>query len=316
MLLSLIIPIYNVEKYIEECLESVCKQLKPDMPVEIILVNDGTPDRSMTLAHNCIFEKHPHLEDHFIFINQENQGQSVARNNALKIAKGEYVGFLDSDDYLLPNYFYELMKVINKKKVEIIHFNAKQYNEEQGYMEDIYFVKQSKIAINDEFYRENLFLQSCWYPWLRVIKKDILIKFDFDINVYMEDKLYFPEIYYYTDGLEIFEMRKEIICYRHRNGSSIRSGYPEPLLNGIDLGIKKFIPTNKSPLYSIIYNQFLSQKISIMIDRGQSLSEVYLFVAGELKNIKLNYRVSYKIFLLKYFPFIYLILLKLRKKWG
>jgi glycosyltransferase involved in cell wall biosynthesis len=313
MLLSLIIPIYNVEKYIEECLESVCCQLVEG--VEVILVNDGTLDSSMLIARKYISEHYIHLKEQFVFIDQENQGQSIARNNALKIAKGEYVGFLDSDDYLLPNYFHELMKVISEKKVRIIHFNAKQYNAEQGYIENIYFVKQSRIVINDEFYRENLFLQSCWYPWLRVIKKDILIKFDFDINVYMEDKLYFPAIYYFTDSLEIFEMQKEIICYRHRNGSSIRSGYPKPLLNGIDLGIKKFVPTNINPLYSIIYNQFLSQKISIMIDRGESLSKIYLFIASEVKNIKLNYRVSYKIFLLKYFPFIYLILLKLRKNW-
>ncbi|HCA5180385.1 TPA: glycosyl transferase family 2, partial [Acinetobacter baumannii] len=185
----------------------------------------------------------------------------------------------------------------------------------KGYVENICFVTHSKISINDESYREKLFLQSYWYPWLRVIKKDILSKFAFDINVYMEDKLYFPKIYYFANGLEIFELQKELICYRHREGSSIRSGYPAPLLNGIDLGIKKFIPTNKYPLYSIIYNQFLSQKISIMIDRGQSLSTVYSFVISEEANIKLNYRVSYKIFLLKYFPFIYLVLLKLKKKW-
>ncbi|HCW5251711.1 TPA: glycosyltransferase [Acinetobacter baumannii] len=313
IILSIIVPIYKVEEYIVECIESICNQLISG--VEIILINDGTPDRSMALARNYMSQKYPHFEKQFVFIDQKNQGQSVARNNALKIAKGEYVGFLDSDDYLLPNYFYELIKVINEKKVEIIHFNAKQYDTDKGYVENICFVTHSKISINDESYREKLFLQSYWYPWLRVIKKDILSKFAFDINVYMEDKLYFPKIYYFANGLEIFELQKELICYRHREGSSIRSGYPAPLLNGIDLGIKKFIPTNKYPLYSIIYNQFLSQKISIMIDRGQSLSTVYSFVISEEANIKLNYRVSYKIFLLKYFPFIYLVLLKLKKKW-
>lgn len=313
IILSIIVPIYKVEEYIVECIESICNQLISG--VEIILINDGTPDRSMALARNYIAQKYPHFEKQFVFIDQKNQGQSVARNNALKIAKGEYVGFLDSDDYLLPNYFYELIKVINEKKVEIIHFNANQYDTDKGYVENICFVTHSKISINDESYREKLFLQSYWYPWLRVIKKDILSKFAFDINVYMEDKLYFPKIYYFANGLEIFELQKELICYRHREGSSIRSGYPAPLLNGIDLGIKKFIPTNKYPLYSIIYNQFLSQKISIMIDRGQSLSTVYSFVISEEANIKLNYRVSYKIFLLKYFPFIYLVLLKLKKKW-
>ncbi|WP_288382450.1 glycosyltransferase [uncultured Acinetobacter sp.] len=311
--LSIIVPIYKVEKYIIECLESICCQLVDG--IEVILVNDGTPDDSMILARNYISEKYSYLECHFVFIDQKNQGQSVARNNALKIAKGEYVGFLDSDDYLLPNYFNELMMVIEKENIEIIHFNAKEYSEAQGYIGSMNFVRENKISINDEFYREKLFFQAYWYPWLRVIKKDILCKFKFDANVYMEDKLLFPEIYNFENGCKIFEMKKDLICYRHREGSSIRSGYPEPLLNGIDLGIKKFIPTNKYPLYSIIYNQFLAQKISIMIDRGQSLSTVYSFVISEEANIKLNYRISYKIFLLKYFPFIYLVLLKLKKKW-
>ncbi|HGH3733736.1 TPA: glycosyltransferase family 2 protein, partial [Acinetobacter baumannii] len=242
---------------------SICNQLISG--VEIILINDGTPDRSMALARNYIAQKYPHFEKQFVFIDQKNQGQSVARNNALKIAKGEYVGFLDSDDYLLPNYFYELIKVINEKKVEIIHFNAKQYTEDQGYIDSMCFVKENKVSINNELYREKLFLQAYWYPWLRVIRKDVLNKFQFDANVYMEDKLLFPKIYYFTDGCEIFEMKKELVCYRHRDGSSIRSGYPEPLLKGIDLGIKKFIPTSEAPLYSIIYNQFLAQKISTMI---------------------------------------------------
>lgn len=310
IILSIIVPIYKVEEYIVECIESICNQLISG--VEIILVNDGTPDTSMALARNYIAQKYPHFENQFVFIDQKNQGQSVARNNALKIAKGEYIGFLDSDDYLLPNYFYELMKVINEKNVEIIHFNAKQYTEDQGYIDSMCFVKENKVSINNELYREKLFLQAYWYPWLRVVRKDVLNKFQFDANVYMEDKLLFPKIYYFTDGCEIFEMKKELVCYRHRDGSSIRSGYPEPLLKGIDLGIKKFIPTSEAPLYSIIYNQFLAQKISTMIDREQSFFSIYFFALNEVGNIKLNYKISYKVFLLKYCTLIYIAILKLR----
>ncbi|MEQ1324319.1 glycosyltransferase family 2 protein [Acinetobacter soli] len=312
--LSIIVPIYKVEKYIIECLESICCQLVDG--IEVILVNDGTPDDSMILARNYISEKYSYLECHFVFIDQKNQGQSVARNNALKKAKGDYIGFLDSDDYLLPNYFNELMMVIEKENIEIIHFNAKEYSEAEGYIGSMNFVRENKISINDEFYREKLFLQAYWYPWLRVIKKDILCKFKFDANVYMEDKLLFPEIYNFENGCKIFEMKKDLICYRHREGSSIRSGYPEPLLNGIDLGIKKFIPTSKNPLYSIVYNQFLAQKISIMVDREQSFSSIYCFLLSEIDNIKLNYKVGYKFFLLKYCSLIYVAILKLRKFFG
>ena len=97
----------------------------------ILVANYNNGTFFKTCYDSIISQKYPHFENQFVFIDQKNQGQSVARNNALKIAKGEYIGFLDSDDYLLPNYFYELMKVINEKNVEIIHFNAKQYTEDQ-----------------------------------------------------------------------------------------------------------------------------------------------------------------------------------------
>ena len=99
--LSLIIPIYKVENYIIECLESVCCQLVEG--VEVILVNDGTPDNSMIMARKYISEKYDHLVNQFVFIDQENQGLSGARNTGLINAKGDYVWFVDSDDTLEEN---------------------------------------------------------------------------------------------------------------------------------------------------------------------------------------------------------------------
>ncbi len=81
--LSVIIPVYKVEKYIIECLESVCCQLIKG--VEVILVNDGTPDNSMNLARNYMLEKHIELKEHFIFIDQNNQGLSGARNKGISV---------------------------------------------------------------------------------------------------------------------------------------------------------------------------------------------------------------------------------------
>ena len=89
--LSIIIPIYKVEKYIVECIESICCQLVEG--VEVILVNDGTPDRSMEMAKDYISNKYYHYLSRFVFIDQENQGQSIARNNGIDVAKGEYIAF-------------------------------------------------------------------------------------------------------------------------------------------------------------------------------------------------------------------------------
>ena len=95
---SIIIPVYNVEKYIGKCLESVMNQTYKDY--EVIVVNDGTKDNSMDIVKNYPVK----------IIEQENQGLSVARNTGVKKAKGEYIIFLDSDDYIEK----DLLKNINK----------------------------------------------------------------------------------------------------------------------------------------------------------------------------------------------------------
>ena len=94
--ISVIIPVYNVENYLRQCLDSVINQSLYD--IEIICINDGSTDSS---AH--ILEEYSSKDNRIVVINQENSGQSVARNNGLKIAAGEYVAFLDSDDYMEPD---------------------------------------------------------------------------------------------------------------------------------------------------------------------------------------------------------------------
>ena len=95
MLVSIIIPIYNVEKYIEQCFTSIYAQDISEDIFEVIAVNDGTPDNSMSIV-KTIASQHKNL----VIINQENQGLSVARNTGLDHAKGEYIWFVDSDDWL------------------------------------------------------------------------------------------------------------------------------------------------------------------------------------------------------------------------
>lgn len=98
MLLSIVIPIYNVEKFVYKCLESVFNQNISDKDYEVIVVNDGTKDNSMSIVRE--FQK---CHSNMIIINQENQGLSVARNQGLFIAKGQYIWFVDSDDFIEAN---------------------------------------------------------------------------------------------------------------------------------------------------------------------------------------------------------------------
>lgn len=114
---SVIVPIYNVEKYIGECVQSVMKQTLKD--IEILCVNDGTPDNSMDIV-----KKLAKADERIEIINKENGGLSSARNAGLEHAKGEYVLFLDSDDYLIPEALEELYKYVSENQLDNIYFDA------------------------------------------------------------------------------------------------------------------------------------------------------------------------------------------------
>ena len=98
MFLSIVIPIYNVEKYIDRCLNSIFSQDVSPENLEVICVNDGPPENSMQIV-NCYANKYANLH----IVNQQNQGLSVARNGGMAIAKGDYLWFVDSDDYVTDN---------------------------------------------------------------------------------------------------------------------------------------------------------------------------------------------------------------------
>lgn len=109
MLLSIIVPIYNVEKYIRGTLESIYYQKFAENNFEVICINDGTPDNPMGIV-NDFASRHENLH----ILNQKNQGLSCARNAGLRIAKGDYIWFVDSDDKIAEHSLTELEKIVLK----------------------------------------------------------------------------------------------------------------------------------------------------------------------------------------------------------
>ena len=111
-MISVIVPVYNVEKYLEECLDSIQNQTYSD--IEVILVNDGSTDNSKEIC-----EKYCKQDSRFKLINQSNQGQSVARNNGVVASTGEFIVFVDSDDIILTNYLETLIHYM-RENVDIV----------------------------------------------------------------------------------------------------------------------------------------------------------------------------------------------------
>lgn len=112
-MVSVIVPIYNVEKYLEKCIESIRNQTYPHL--DIILVNDGSTDSSLDICN-----KYQRLDSRISVVSQENQGQNCARKTGLLHAKGQLVGFVDGDDWIEPDMYEQMVLIYNKYPAELI----------------------------------------------------------------------------------------------------------------------------------------------------------------------------------------------------
>ena len=122
ILVSVIIPAYNAEKYIEETLDSLIAQSLKNVNFEAICINDGSTDSTPN-----ILERYANKDERFIVLSQENVGRSIARNAGIEKAKGKYVLFLDSDDLLAPNTLEVLVQACEKDNLDIVYFNAEPF---------------------------------------------------------------------------------------------------------------------------------------------------------------------------------------------
>ena len=124
--LSIIVPVYNVEKYIRPCIESIFLQGLKEDDFEVIIVNDGSKDHSMEVIQDIIS-----LHQNITIINQENQGLSVARNNGIEIAKGEYLLMPDSDDVLITDSLKPLLEIAFESKADLVVADFLRRNEDE-----------------------------------------------------------------------------------------------------------------------------------------------------------------------------------------
>ena len=115
--ISVIIPVYNTEKYIEKCLDSIYNQKMKD--IEIIIVNDGSKDNSDTIIQKWIEKNKENIQ--IKYLKKENGGLSDSRNFAIPYVTGEYISFIDSDDYIDENLYSNLEKYMNEK-IDLIKF--------------------------------------------------------------------------------------------------------------------------------------------------------------------------------------------------
>ena len=138
--ISIIVPIFNIEKYLSRCLDSILEQTYKNL--EVILVDDGSVDNSGMIA-----DKYARKDQRIKVIHQVNQGVSAARNTGIDLATGDYIGFVDGDDYIEPDMYEILMRIIEEQQVDIAHCGYQMVYPSKT---EFYYNTKEKIKMNRE----------------------------------------------------------------------------------------------------------------------------------------------------------------------
>lgn len=235
-LVSIIVPIYNVEKYLEKCIESIIKQSYKNL--EIILVNDGSTDKSKEICN-----RYKNQDKRILLINKKNNGVSAARNAGLDIAKGKYIAFVDSDDYLESHMIESMLRNINTTccDMAICGYNI-IFEDGKNKVSDnnnITTILKSKEVI-ELIFRTN---KINGFLWNKIFKREILEKFRLDESLDIcEDLCLICEIL--RKDLSICYSSEPLYNYRNTNSSATMS-------------IDKIFMKNGHLKYDLIYKDII-----------------------------------------------------------
>ncbi|OKB66946.1 glycosyl transferase [Serratia marcescens] len=239
--LSLIVPVYKVEAYIEACLDSVLSQL-PDW-AEVIIVDDGSPDGAIAVAQEVLC-RYPTLRTQVSILRQENQGLSAARNAGIAHAEGEYLGFLDSDDVLLPGYFGILGRLLaDNPQAEIVAFNAQRFSRlKNGKIEPdglMAIVPGNAAPQEREPHMALLadsFNRSMWFAWARIYHRSLFNDAAFPAGRNFEDIQLIPQLYLKANRIVVCDT--PLVGYR-ANPNGITRAPKRRDLDDLDYAIER-----------------------------------------------------------------------------
>lgn len=241
-LVSVIVPVYNVEQYLNKCISSICSQTYKN--IEIILVDDGSTDRS-----GVICDEYAKKDKRIHVIHNQNEGVSSARNSGLRHAKGEFVLFVDSDDYIEEELIEICVKSFKTKQVDMVIFNYIKETDKGIRLRNSHFkslkqdIKSSRRKIR--FITNNVLqYKSGWEPWnrmfrMKVIKQNNIL---FLNGVSFSEDLFFV-LKYLLNSSKIEVMRIPLYHYIDRGNSAMNSISSIPMedINRLCQNFEKYI---------------------------------------------------------------------------
>lgn len=247
---SVIIPVYNSSKYLNKCLDSLVNQKFKD--IEIVVVNDGSCDNSRDIVESYV-DKY----DNIFLYNITNHGQSYARNYGLSKASGEYISFVDSDDYVDVDLFFEIHQMLKNKKYDIVMFGYFAVDTKDNVL---FNKKYSFVDNNNVSDVEYLFADPC--PWNKVYKKKFLDKIDFRLpeGIIYEDYCYIPTLINYEPSIGYVD--REFYYYVYSDSSTMRNAEYKKKYEDLFIATEKLVNSFSRTKYReeveyLVYYHFL-----------------------------------------------------------
>lgn len=276
--ISIIVPVYNVENYLEKCLDSLVNQTLKD--IEIIVVNDGSPDNSQD-----IIDKYVKMYNNVFSYKKKNGGLSDARNYGLKYVTGEYVAFIDSDDYVDVTMLEKMYLKAKKDKLDIVVCDTIEvYGEKE-------ILKKSNLHYSSDDVRN--YIISPPMACSRIYKRSLFEKIEFKKGIYYEDLNLTPSLVKYTNKIGFLE--EGLYYYVQRNNSIMK----QVIFNDKMLDIFKVLNNNKKNLYNkfpeeveYLYITHLLRTASLRFvdfrNAKELLDEIYNTIRREFPNYRKN----------------------------
>ncbi len=253
MKFSVIIPLYNCEKYINNCLESIVNQDYKNL--EIIVINDGSTDKSIDIVKKYM------LNDKRIkLFNNENHGVSFTRNFGVNIATGDYIHFVDADDIVENGLYYFSNKLLSNKKYDFIRFNYVFNNNGNKIKNNEYKFKED-IQVNKNFIKKNIINKILdeklkAYVWQLIIKNENIPKFSEKLKI-LEDEKFCLELYFQSNSGYI--TNKAFYSYNISNVNSATKSYSKILVM-----MNNMLEANKE-IKKILYKNIDNPTIALSI---------------------------------------------------
>lgn len=286
--ISIVVAVYNVEKYLSECIESIINQTYSNL--EIILVDDGSPDNSGNIA-----EEYAKKDKRIKVIHKENGGLSDARNAGMKAATGDYLMFSDSDDFLIENACELLVNKIEKEQADYVIGNyINCYEDGQLWEKPIFDLEKYKeFKLNIKDYKDSFYIMNSGV-WNKIFNMNFIrnLELEFVVGLPAEDAIF--TTYCFIKAKKVFYIPQLVYVYRQREaGTSISMNCTLKYFNGIskayNIIYKNFKENNQLGFYRFFYAKSMTYMLYKFID-SQLLSEEEKIEA--LSNMRWFYKLS------------------------